>query len=370
MNVMKLTRNAALFATIMGISLSYGSNITVTSPNSGDFLGLNNTVQFNITNASQEVNVRVRAVQIADPTVQIEVQNDFIPNANGQITGSVNLNFTSGFPNGPYTLTVIPTEPGATFNNVPPIPITVDVVPPKFLNFNPITGGFVRDSVFISAQFLETNMEEWRVKVGGADIPNNTGTNNTLGVTWNSDLELTDGSKSIVISAEDLAGNTASQTINVTLDRLPPSSSVLAPTSNDRFFGNARIPVVIDIVDQFANALDERTVDVFIRDTSGAFVTRVARRSVRNSGNSLTWTGRIRDASRIPATFDLVVAATDKAGNAATEQVVRIERNRSRVSNTNKTVSGINPDDPTSETVVEKIYLINRWVTLPMKKKY
>ncbi|MBA4292893.1 hypothetical protein C0431_07950 [bacterium] len=351
---MKLTRNAAVLAAIFGAVMALGSNISVTEPTANDFLGLNNSVSFNITNAVQKVTVRARATQVADPTIQIEVQNDFTPNTDGKVSGTLNLNFTSGFPNGAYTLVVTATEPGAVFNIVPPIPVTVDVQPPKFLSFNPQTNGFVRDNVFISALFQETNMKEWRVKVAGADIPNNTGTINTLGVTWNSNLELNDGQKNIVISAEDLAGNTVSQSVNVTLDRLPPSSTVLAPTANDRFFGNARVPVIVNIADQFSGALDERTIDVFIRDTSGNFVTRVARRSVNSNGSTLTWTGRIRDISTVPTTFDLVVAATDRAGNAATEQVVRIERNRSIVTMR----GGVTPPPVTSETVRDKATML------------
>lgn len=347
----RVQKSIALFLGIAGAALAQAGTINVTSPNSGDFLGQNNQVSFNITNASAEVTVRVRATQVADPTVQIAVENDFTPNADGKISGNLSLNFTSGFPNGAYNLVVTATEPGATYNVVPTIPVTVDVASPKFLAFNPITSRFVRDNVIVTALFEEDNMKEWRVKVGGADIPNNTGDTNALSVTWNSNLELTDGSKNIVISAEDKAGNTVNQTINVTLDRLPPNSTVLAPNSNDRYFGNARIPVVVDIADQFANALDERTVEVFIRDTNGNFVTRVARRSIRNNGNTLTWTGRIRDLSQLPNIFEVVVSATDKAGNPAAEQVVRIESNRSRVRIEKLT------EDTTevgSETVVDK----------------
>ncbi len=361
-------KRTALLIGILGAAFAQAGTITVTSPNSGDFLGLSNTVNFNINNANSEVTVNVRATQVADPTVQIAVETKVTPNSSGQVGGSVSLNFTSGFPGGAYTLTVVATESGGVFNSVPPIPVTVDVVAPKFISFNPNTNRFVRDSVFISSIFQEANMKEWRVKVSGADIPNNTGTANTLAVTWNSDLEVNDGGKDIVISAEDLAGNKVSQSINVTLDRLPPSSTILSPTSSDNYFGDARVPVVITVADQFNNAVDERTIDVFIRDTSGNFVTRVARRSVTASGASLSWTGRIRDISKLPAIFDLVVAATDKAGNAATEQVVRIERNRSRVQTGNNAVE---PTVPGSETVEDKgIIIKKKAILIGLRKRH
>lgn len=349
--VKRVSKCLALIFAVTGAAISQAGTLTVTTPSSGDFLGLNNTVSFNIINASTQVTVRVKATQVANPAIQVEVETRVTPNAQGEASGSVSLNFTSGFPNGDYTLTVTPTEVGGVYAPVPPINVTVDVVAPKFLAFNPIGNGFVRDNVLISALFQEDNMKEWRVKVGGADIPNNSGSLVMLSVNWDTSLELVDGPKSIVITADDKAKNSVNQTINVTLDRLPPISTVLAPTSNDRYFGNARIPVVVQIADQFAGAVDERTVEVFIRDTNGNFITRVSRRSVNNSGATMTWTGRIRDISRLPSIFDVVVQATDKAGNSAVEQSVRIERNRSGVHIQNDTET---PDESGSETVVDK----------------
>lgn len=348
-------KRIALLIGILGASFAQAGTITVTSPNSGDYLGLSNQVQFNINNANAEVTVEVTATQVANPTIKVTVQTKVTPNSSGQVSGSVNLNFTSGFPSGAYNLSVVATEPGGVFNNVPTIPVTVDVIAPKFIAFNPTTSKFVRGSVLITALFQEDNMKEWRVQVGGGDIPNNTGSANNLAVTWDSDLEVTDGQKNIVISSEDLAENKVSQTISVTLDRLPPVSTILSPNANDSFFGNARVPVVVTVGDQFASAVDERTIDVFIRDTNGNFVTRVARRSVNASGANLTWTGRIRDISTVPAIFDLVVAATDKAGNAAAEQVVRIERDRSRVNTS--ILNALTPPEVNSETVVDKAIL-------------
>ncbi|MFM9874029.1 MAG: hypothetical protein ACKVQS_11265 [Fimbriimonadaceae bacterium] len=348
-------KRIALLIGILGASFAQAGTITVTSPSSGDYLGLSNQVQFNINNASTEVTVNVTAVQVSNPTIRVTVQTRVTPNSSGQVSGSVNLNFTSGFPGGAYNLTVVATESGGVYNVVPTIPVTVDVIAPKFVSFNPTTSKFVRGNVIITSLFQEDNMKEWRVQVSGADIPNNTGDTNNLAVTWDSDLEVSDGQKNITITSEDLAKNKVNQTISVTLDRLPPVSTILSPNSNDSFFGNARVPVVVTVGDQFADAVDERTIDVFIRDTNGNFVTRVARRSVNSSGGNLTWTGRIRDISTVPAIFDLVVAATDKAGNAAAEQVVRIERNRSRV--TNSSINALTPPDPESGTVEDKAIL-------------
>ncbi|QYK53987.1 MAG: hypothetical protein KF824_03610 [Fimbriimonadaceae bacterium] len=303
---------------------AFAGTITLAAPNEGDFLGKANTITFNITNASAQVTVLVKLTQVADPTVSISTTKQFTPDVDGKINGSINFNLSEGLTNGAYTLQVTPTEPGATYNVLAPLNVTVDVKDPKFLQFNPIDAGFVRGSVIVTAEFLEDNMKEWRVQVNGSDIPNNTGNTNNLMVIWDSSLEATDGTKSIALSSEDLAGNSANRSISVTVDRTPPTSTVLAPTPSDPVFGNGQIPVVVQVQDQFNGSLDARTIDVLIRDTSGNFITRVARRSVNNNGSSVTWSGRIRDLSRLPSVFDIVVIATDKAGNLAADQTVRI----------------------------------------------
>lgn len=307
---------------------SHAGTITVTKPTTGDFLGKSNTVSFNIENSVTEVTVKVTATQVADPTVQISTSKKFTPDGFGKVTGSVTLNLSSGLPSGPYTVVVEATEAGNPYNSVPPIAVTVDVKDPEFLQFNPINGAFVRDNVNIFSSFLEDNMEEWRVQINAADIPNNTGNTNVLSVLWNANLEIEDGQKTVNISAKDKAGNTKNQSFSVTLDRVAPTSTILAPTGNETILPGTNLAVVIDIVDQFAAAVDERTVEVKLEDISGNFIGRVARRSVRNSGTTLSWSGRIRNIGDLPSSFDIVVTATDKAGNRATDQRVRVTRGR------------------------------------------
>lgn len=312
----------------MAALASHAGTITVTKPTTGDFLGKSNTVSFNIENSVTEVTVKVTATQVADPTVQISTSKKFTPDGFGKVTGSVTLNLSSGLPSGPYTVVVEATEAGNPYNSVPPIAVTVDVKDPEFLQFNPINGAFVRDNVNIFSSFLEDNMEEWRVQINAADIPNNTGNTNVLSVLWNANLEIEDGQKTVNISAKDKAGNTKNQSFSVTLDRVAPTSTILAPTGNETILPGTNLAVVIDIVDQFAAAVDERTVEVKLEDISGNFIGRVARRSVRNSGTTLSWSGRIRNIGDLPSSFDIVVTATDKAGNRATDQRVRVSRGR------------------------------------------
>lgn len=336
-------------------SLVSAGTITVTSPTSGEFLGKSNNVSFNIRNAVSKVTVRVTATQVADPTITVSTQREFTPNVDGEIGGSIPLNLSSGLANGPYSLTVVATEPDASYNIVPAIPVIVDVKDPRFIQFNPISGNFVRGLVPISSLFDEENMKEWRVQVNNADIPNNTGSTTILSVLWDSTLETADGAKTITITAEDQAGNKASQSISVTIDRVAPTSTILAPTGAEIILPGSRLAVVAVIDDQFANSVDERTVDVTIEDTNGNFVMRVARRTIRNNGNSLTWAGRIRDASKLPSEFDLVITAGDKAGNRATTQRLRLKVGGSRSKSDLLRALNVPEEEGSSETLGEVV---------------
>ena len=326
--VSALVRPILSAVAILAALAAQAGTITVTKPNAGDFLGKTNTVSFNIDSAVTEVTVKVTATQVSDPTLQISTSKKFTPDGFGKVAGSITLNLSSGLPSGPYTVLVEATEAGNFYNSLPPIAVTVDVKDPEFLQFNPINGAFVRDNVNIFSSFLEDNMDEWRVQINGADIPNNTGATNVLSVLWNANLEVEDGQKTVNISAKDKAGNTKNQSFSVTLDRVAPTSTILAPTGNETVLPGTRLAVAIDIVDQFAGAVDERTVEVRLEDVSGNFIGRVARRSVRSSGTTLSWSGRIRNIGDLPSAFDIVVTATDKAGNRATDQRVRVSRGR------------------------------------------
>lgn len=339
------TRLSALLSCLVAAYAAQATTLNVTSPNEGDFLGKSNNVSITVRNADARVTVTVRLTENANPANSVTQQRDFTPNANGEINGTIPLNLSTSLASGTYTLRVSGTEAGVPLNVIPDRTVSVDVRDPKFLNFNPISGGFVRGLVTVSASFQEDNMKETRVQVANADIPNNTGTSNTVLVTWDSDQETSDGQKSITISAEDQAGNRATQNLNVTLDRLPPVTTILTPTGNEVILPGLRLAVAIEVADQFAGAVDERTIDVTLEDTAGNFLGRVARRTTRASGNTFAWSGRVRDVGRLPGTFDIVVNAADKAGNRASVQRVRVNLTRSS--------RQAEPRGPRSETVAE-----------------
>ena len=315
---------ALIAVALAGTALA--GTITVTSPADGDFLGQNNQVKFNIKNSTTKVTVKAIATSVTDPAISITVQDDFTPPVNGEISGALTLNFNQSVPQGPYTLDVVATETGNAYNTPPTLALTIDLDKPKFLDFNPLNNGFVKGIVPISATFQEANMKEWRVQVGGTDIPNNTGTTNSLLVNWDTTGFTLDGQQSITLKATDKASNADTKTLNLTIDRRPPSLAVNSPRDGETFRAGSNIPVVMTATDQFSGSLDKFAIDVSLTTMADVVIGKVARSSATVNGNSIVWTGRLRADRSLPAQFKIRFTAVDKAGNVATTQTVLVNR--------------------------------------------
>lgn len=316
---------------MMLASTMLAGNITVTKPQDGDYLGRTNTVGFNIDGARREVRVRVQAFRVlsgGNEQIAVTVEERFTPNSNNQINGNINLNFAAGTPEGQYRIRVTATESGNTYNTPDPINVTVDVKDPSFRTLNPLNNSFVRGNangiVRITATLLEANVEEWRVKINGGDIPGNSGSTESVAVNWDTSGITNDGVQTIDIKVDDRAGNSASKGLSVTLDRVKPNSTILTPTNNFQLRAGTNLPVAVEVSDQFANSVGLTGVDVVARRLNGSFITRVARRSANSSGNGLNWVGRLRWRGSFPNEFKIVVTAIDKAGNRAVVQEVRV----------------------------------------------
>lgn len=305
---------------------------TVTSPRGGDFLGRTQQLQFTVTGGRVRSTVTARLVNVANPLISFTRQRDFTPSANGEINGSIDLNFDRSTPEGLYRLEVTINEPGTSYpqggpgNPIVITNITIDVTEPKFLDSNPINGAFVKGTVPIIFAIQEPNVDQWRVTVNGTDIPNNTGNSTDVNLLWNTAGIDRDGQQSITINVEDRAKNNATKSISVTLDRVAPSIQVISPTSTPIRRGT-RVPVSITVQDQFFGAIRPEAVDVEIRSMGGALLGRVARVSTRNNGNNLIWTGRIRTTRTMPSPFRIRATAVDRAGNPAVTQEVTVTLN-------------------------------------------
>ncbi|MCW5937582.1 MAG: hypothetical protein KIT11_09790 [Fimbriimonadaceae bacterium] len=314
---------SVLLAAVLG-GIACAATLTITSPTEDDFLGKTNKVNFNIRGAIREVRVRVRATLKTNTSVFVQVEKRFTPNIDGEVTDSIDLDFDDSTPEGIYTIQVTPTEPGNTYNVVPEIEVTVDVQEPKFINANPVNNTFVRGIVPITAKLQESNVDLWRVTIDGSGIPNNSGSATDINVQWNTASIRTDGSKTILIKVDDLAKNSTSRSVDVTLDRLRPNSVINSPRANASVKPNTDIAIFVRVNDQFQGSVASTGIVVEARTLQNKFITRAARRSADGDGNGINWFGRLRATRSLPSTFKLVVLAIDRAGNSAVVQETRV----------------------------------------------
>ena len=314
---MRMIRSLLLVvAAMLCAATATGQTLTVTSPLTGGYLGTSNTLTFQITGVTYQTTVTATITGQGSTTTST---NKFTPGSNGTISGSLPITFSSTSPGGAYTIVVSATSPGVTISSVT-LQETVVVTPPKFLDFTPISGRYVQGTVHIRATIADTNFESWKVQVDGLDIANNTGTTTTVAVDWDTSSATNNSSHTIQITATDLAGNTASQSMSVTVDRTKPTISVTYPQSGILVIPGTQIDVIIDITAPSTSVLDPTGIDVIAKSTSGAYLTRVALVSAKAlNSTTLRWTGRIRTSSvSLPKTFQLAISAIDLAGNVAT----------------------------------------------------
>lgn len=317
--LMRMVRAALALLVLSVATFAAAGTLTVTSPTDGAFVGANNTLRFLIRGANLEVTVRA---QITGPAGTTSVEGRFTPNPQGDIDNSLPLNFSSSNPEGEYTIVVTATEPGNPYNSEVRT-VTLDLTKPKFVQFSPLPGSYVKGVVPINVRLDEPNVKEWRVQVNGQDIPNNSGTTDEFTVLWDTTNIEFDGPQSITITAKDLADNSDTRTIDVTLDRVRPVINILYPRSDTNIRPRTTLSVVIDVLDASSSSVDVTGLDVIVRRLDGTFITRVARTSIRPSGNAIRWSGRIRWRNgMLPRQFKIVVTAIDRAGNTATPQEV------------------------------------------------
>jgi len=315
----KLLLAVVSLATLMGSALA--QTLTVTSPNDNDFLGRNNRLRFTIRSLSSQARVVVTTVNVARPTIKFSTEGLFDPNVSNEVNDSLSLNFDAATPTGKYTISVEMFVQGTSRSTTTISNVEIDTRNPRFKNVAPANNAFVNRIVPIRADLDEPNPKLWRVSVNDRDIPNNSGEDTRIRVSWDTEQIEFDGSQSISLRAEDRAQNVATRSINVTLDRVASTTTVLSP-GNVNYRPGATIPVSIQVVDQFSGSVNALGVTVELRTLDGRYLGRVSRLSVRGTDNGLLWTGRIRLGSNLPKQFKLVTRVTDRAGNVAQNQEV------------------------------------------------
>lgn len=304
--------------------------LVVTSPVDGAFVGGTTTINFRIEGGVVEVTVQaVITPQVGgNPTT---LTTRVIPDSEGRASGSMTWNPSRSFPEGLYTIEVSASEPGNSYNTVI-ITVTLDRKEPRLLDFSPQPGTFLSTTIRITAEILEPNMEEWRVTVNNEDIPDNTGTGNTISILWDPSNIEEDGPQTIRIKMKDRAQNESTKEIEVFLDREPPQINVLFPRSNQAIRPNTIMGVSFDVVDSRSDSVDVVAIQVELRDMSDNLIRRVARMGYRRVNDTTSrWEGRA--LVRLPGgttQFQLVITAIDKAGNPAVVQRVPLVVGRRR----------------------------------------
>jgi hypothetical protein len=312
-----------IFGAILGLltALCSAGTLTVTSPTNNSYISPSTSVTYNISGAVVQVTVTVTTTfpsgESSTSTQQV------LPNSQGQASGTIAANLSSSSPEGVYTIKVTATEPNNTYT---PTTVTVTLLPlaPQFNSFSPPDGAFENGTVPIRAVINDAHLMLWTVTVNGQNIPNNAGTSNMVSVNWSTAGVLKDGTQTITITATDLANQTNSVTMTITLCRVPPVVTIEYPGKGTVVLPGQDIDVTLSIQSEFSGAIDKTGVDVLVMTTTNAYITRIPFQSLFSSssnGNITIWTGRLRNTpGRLPSKFRLLVTAVDKAGNAATPQ--------------------------------------------------
>jgi hypothetical protein len=312
-----------VLATCLAAASAMAGNLILRSPTEGSFLGVTNSIQFSITEAKVQVTVTAK---VTGPGGTTTLSQQFTPDGDGRIDQTIPLNFAQGMPSGEYTIVLSATEPGNTYASQT-VTVQVDVQRPKFFSYSPYNNAYVKGIVKIRALITEQNIKDWRVRINGQDIPNNTGGSNTVAVDWDTSLIERDGENTIEILARDGANNEASLTIPVTLDRIKPTITIVYPRTDTRLIPNTNINVTVDVADGSVGSVNITGLDVVVRKMDGTYITRVAVISTTNEGSTLKWIGRIRyRPGLLPSQFKIVVTAYDRAGNQAVSQEVTLKR--------------------------------------------
>jgi hypothetical protein len=329
---MSFRLNVCALLLALAAAPSFAGTLRVTSPGTNDFLGKTNKIDFTYTGANLTLRLVAEVFRGASTSPLFRTEGRFTPDSDGKVTDSLDLNFGENTPEGTYRLRVTPFEGATQFAAVAVNNLTIDVVEPKFRQINPLNGAFVRGlqtgpnrgKVPIRVDLDEPNVDNWKVQVNGANIPDNTGSSRLIQVFWDVAGVRNDGEQRISVEVEDKAKNKSNRNLSITLDRRRPSSNISSPNPNRPIEPGASIIVVVDISDQFQGAVVSSGVVVTYHDLNGRFLGTVVRRGTNPSGNNLQWTGRIRSSRALPPQFLIRVNATDKAGNAAIRQEVRV----------------------------------------------
>jgi len=234
------------------------------------------------------------AVSFAATDVNLDIATLSFAGASVDVTGQTSYSLdTHSLGDGARTLTLSAVDAAGNTKEIT-VSVNVDNTPPTAVLTSPGGGAFRKGAVTSSFAATDANVATATLTIGTQSFDVKSKTSQGIDTT-----ALADGTYSLALTVTDLAGNSASSSLSVTVDNTAPAVTISAPSGN----ANLRDTTTISWTATDAN-LD--TVSIAIDGE-----TRVV------TGTSYTWnTHTVGDG-----THTIEVRATDKAGN---ERVVSV----------------------------------------------
>jgi len=309
-------------------------DLTVTSPQNGDFVGQSASIKYQVSGADSEITVRATITEDANPANEVVLEESKVPPPQGNITGELAWNPGKNYPGGLYHIKVegfIGKSTGGTLFETILLDVTLDPQEPKIIDFSPAEGTFVNGTVNFSFKTDEiaANVKEWKLTVDGNLAKTASGTSQ-FDVTYNFNPDVDDGPKTVLVSVKDLADNVTEKQYTITLDTREPGVVIKSPNSNVKVKPDSIVYVLLHITGETtdestgSSSVDVTGIDVELRDMNDNFIKKVPRLEFTVVADVLVWVGRFK-VKGLPNKFKVVVNVIDKAGNQADPQEVILE---------------------------------------------
>ncbi|MEI6512906.1 MAG: Ig-like domain-containing protein [bacterium] len=241
-------------------------------------------------------------------------------------TAQKNLDSSSKYPDGTHTVTIIATDTAGNSSTTKSKQVTVNNTPPVLEVTTPTDKSYVKGVVQISGTVNDA-LATWVVRVDGQQI--DSGTGSIIDTAWDA-TNTSSGLHSVVVTATNEVGNSATKTISVRVDNDKPTVKVSYPFNNMKIRPGTKLTVLIDVTDSFFNTSDATQnsvlatgVTAVIKDDKGVQVASITslKEIVAQSGTIGRWFGTVNITVPKPfralKAYAIEVTATDKSGNTS-----------------------------------------------------
>jgi len=193
--------------------------VTITSPTAGSTVGGTIPVAATVTMLG---GLTVQGVQFKVDGANIGAEDTSAPYSVPWDTKTV--------ANASHTLTAVARDALGVLWTSDPVAVTVfnDKTPPVIAITSPLSGAAVRGTIAVNADATDNvGVVGVQFKLDGANLGTEV-TSSPYSVSWNT-ATASGGSHTLSAVARDAAGNTATSTVTVTVDNVPPTVSITSP---------------------------------------------------------------------------------------------------------------------------------------------